>query len=53
VRGDGKVRITDHCCGCGPCFEAYPNHAIEMTTPTMEAIENTVKQIHNKVDISG
>ncbi len=49
----GKARITDRCRGCGRCVEACPNHAIQMTTPTTEAIENTVKRIHENVDVGG
>ncbi|HIH87928.1 TPA: 4Fe-4S binding protein [Candidatus Bathyarchaeota archaeon] len=48
---DGKARITDQCRGCGRCVEACHNNAIKMTTPTTEAIENTVKRIREKVDV--
>jgi ferredoxin len=48
---DGKAQITDQCRGCGRCVEACPNNAINMTTPTTEAIENTVKRIRKKVDV--
>jgi ferredoxin len=50
---DGKARINDHCRGCGRCVEACTNHAIDIMMPTLEAIENTIKLIHEKVDVIG
>jgi ferredoxin len=47
----GKAHVTDQCRGCGRCVEACPNHAVQITTPTKEAIENTVKRIQEKVDV--
>lgn len=48
-----KARVSDQCRGCGRCVEACPNHAVKITTPTTEDIENTIKRIHAKVDVSG
>lgn len=50
---DGKARISDQCRGCGRCVEACLHQTVEMTMPTMEATENTVKRIHEKVEVSG
>ncbi|MGD0802720.1 MAG: 4Fe-4S binding protein [Candidatus Bathyarchaeia archaeon] len=47
----GKALITNQCRGCGRCVEACPNNAVKMTTPSIMAIENTMKRIHNNVDV--
>jgi ferredoxin len=50
VKG-GKARVTDNCRGCGRCVEACPSHAVRITIPKTEAIENTIKRIHDNVNI--
>jgi len=48
---DSKARITDQCRGCGRCIEVCPNHAVRIILPDTTAIENTIKRIHDNVDI--
>ena len=47
-----KSVINDLCVGCGRCVEACPHKAIELHIDNDQFIEDTIRQISEKVDVT-
>jgi ferredoxin len=47
-----KSVINDLCVGCGRCVEACPHKAIELHINNDDFIEDTIRQISEKVDVT-
>ncbi|MCD4752205.1 MAG: 4Fe-4S binding protein [Anaerolineaceae bacterium] len=49
---DGKAIMGDHCIGCGRCYEVCPTGAIEMEITDNSFIEETMRRLREKVDVT-
>jgi ferredoxin len=52
IRSAKKSVISDLCVGCGRCVEACPHKAIELHIDNDQFIEDTIRQISEKVDVT-